>query len=95
MRANLPEPPHGAQGVKGGLSGVCALSGQVVMMDSSIHDCTYGMEIQEDGHAFLERTSISFCTECALVCEGHAMLKRCQVFANTAAWAKGQSPQDC
>jgi hypothetical protein len=84
-----PAGPDDVQGIKGGLSGVCVLSGQLFMADSSIHDCTYGVEVQEDGHAFLERTSISFCTEHALVCEGHAMLKRCQVFANLSAWAKG------
>lgn len=78
------------QGVKSGLSGVCVLSGQVIMTDSSIQECAVGMEVQQDGHAFLERTAISFCTECALVCEGHAMLKRCQVFANLAAWPKGE-----
>lgn len=77
------------QGVKGGLSGVCVLSGQLIMEDSSVHDCTFGLEIQEDGHALLDRTSISFCTECALVCEGHTMMKECRVFACTAAWAKG------
>ena len=80
------------QGVKAGLSGVCVLSGQLEMMNCSIHDCTYGIEVQEDGHAYLERTSISFCTACAMVCEGHSMLKQCQVFACSAAWEKGGLP---
>jgi hypothetical protein len=80
------------QGIKDGLSGLCVLSGQVIISDSSIHDCTYGVEVQEDGHAYLERSTISFCTECALVCEGHSMLNRCQIFANSSAFTKGAAP---
>jgi hypothetical protein len=73
------------QSVREGLSGVTAVSGQLLMDECCVHDCTYGLEVGRDGHASIHSTDICF-TECALICEGHAALKNCRVWANVATW---------
>jgi hypothetical protein len=72
---------------------VTAVSGQLLMSDCSVHDCTYGIEVGVDGHANLERTSICFCSECALMCEGHMRLNKCHVWANVSAWQGSTLPE--
>lgn len=84
---------HAVQGVKGGLSGVTAVSGQLRMDRCSVHDCTYGVEVGRDGHAQLRNTDVCF-TECALMCEGHMALTHCAIWANVAAW-HGRAPDCC
>ena len=73
------------EGAKDGLSGVTALSGQLTMRECCVHDCTYGIEVNRDGHASVHNTDLCF-TECALVCEGHVALTHCRAWANTATW---------
>lgn len=62
-----------------------AVSGQLNMRECCVHDCTYGIEVNRDGHASVHNTDVCF-TECALVCEGHVALTHCRVWANVATW---------
>eukprot|EP00892_Ulva_mutabilis_P006950 jgi/Ulvmu1/4627/UM002_0358.1 len=71
--------------VKGGLSGVTVVSGQLDMRSCTVHDCSYGVEVGVDAHACISGSSICF-TECALMCEGHMALTGCKIWGNVATW---------